>query len=274
VNLGLAVSAATREGVPDTAVLLDAARAQGVGARVIDWRADGWDWPDVVLLHTPWDYTQHPQAFSAWLRALSAGTRVANPYTAVAANLHKSYLLDLAADGVPIPRTRLLRAGRPVDTDALRAAFGDTAVVVKPAVGAGGRGLRRLDRVDDLGSLPVEDLLVQEFVPSVHALGEHSLVFVAGRASHLVRKLPAAGEFRVQASHGGTEQRVELDDVAAGLAEVLRTRVGDLAYARLDYVLGRDGEPLVMELELTEPDLFLRHCPDAARALVAHLAGS
>lgn len=280
MNVGLAVSGPTRDGVADTPLLLDAATAAGHTARLIDWRGDGWDWADAVLLHAPWDYTSDPRRFSDWLRALSARTPVSNSYAAVASNLHKSYLLDLADAGVPLPRTRLLPAGRPIDLPALRTAFGTAAVVVKPAVGAGGRRLHRLDGVADLPTtplvgpdgVPADDLLVQEFVPSVETDGERSLVVIAGRPSHVVRKVPAAGEFRVQATYGGTEVRVDLDDTALAVARTLRSRVEQLAYARIDYVLGADGEPLVMELELTEPDLFLRHCPEAAPALVERVA--
>lgn len=94
---------------------------------------------------------------------------------------------------------------------------------------------------------------------------------IAGEPSHLVRKRPAAGQFRVQASYGGTERRVDMDSTAAAVEQMVRPRVEGLAYARVDYVIGDDDEPLLMELELTEPDLFLRHHPPAARALVQHV---
>jgi len=282
MKLALAVSAATLSGNADSAVLLDAAAGVGVQARLIDWRGPGWEWADAVLLHTPWDYTEDLPAFSRWLGATSARRPVFNDPAGVAGNTHKSYLLDLQEAGVPLPATRLLRAGRPVDATALRATFGDSAVVAKPAVGAGGRRLSRLPAVADLQAsalvdgdgVPSVDILVQEFVPSVLTGGESSLVVIAGRPSHLVRKVPAAGDFRVQASYGGTEQLVELDRTAATVAQLVQPWVAALAYARVDYVLDGNGAPLVMELELTEPDLFLRHCPDAARVLVEHVASS
>jgi len=281
MRLGLAVSAATLGGTTDSAVLLDAAAEAGVQARLIDWRGAGWDWADAVLLHTPWDYTDDLPAFTRWLGATSARRPVFNDPAGVAGNTHKSYLLDLQEAGVPLPATRLLHAGRQVDTTALRAVFGESAVVAKPAVGAGGRRLSRLPTVADLqGSalvdvdgVPSVDILVQEFVPSVVTGGESSLVMIAGHPSHLVRKVPAAGDFRVQASYGGSERLVELDRTAATVAQLVQPWVAGLAYARVDYVLDGTGAPLVMELELTEPDLFLRHCPDAARVLVEHVAG-
>ena len=282
MNLGLAVSAATRAGVADSAVLLAAAATAGVTARLIDWRSTGWGWADAVLLHTPWDYTADPQAFAAWLTSVSSRAPLFNPRASIARNMHKSYLLDLVEEGVPLPRTRLLHSGQVVDDGELGTTFGTSPVVVKPAVGAGGRHVHRLRRVADLsacplvgaGGRPLEDIVVQEFVPSIETAGENSLVVIAGEPSHLIRKVPAAGQFRVQASYGGTEHRVEMDDVAHRVAQAVRPRVAGLAYARVDYVLDEEGAPLVMELELTEPDLFLRHFPGAARTLIEHVAGN
>jgi len=279
IKLGLAASAGTIGGVADSAVLLQAAAVSGVQARLIDWRGPGWGWPDAVLLHTPWDYTAHLGEFAAWLAAQSARTPMVNPPAVTEGNLHKSYLLDLAAAGVPVPVTRLLRAGDRVDDRDLRSTFGGGPVVAKPAVGAGGRRMSLLPNVaavpsSDLVSasgVVLEDLLLQEFLPAVQAAGEHALVVIAGQVSHLVHKVAAAGEFRVQASHGGTEQLVDPDDATAEVERSVLPLVGNLAYARVDYIVDPQRGPLVMELELTEPDLFLRHQPPAAHRLVEHV---
>jgi len=260
-------------------VLLQAAAVSGVQARLIDWRGPGWGWPDAVLLHTPWDYTAHLGEFAAWLAAQSARTPMVNPPAVTEGNLHKSYLLDLAAAGVPVPVTRLLRAGDRVDDRDLRSTSGGGPVVAKPAVGAGGRRMSLLPNVaavpsSDLVSasgVVLEDLLLQEFLPAVQAAGEHALVVIAGQVSHLVHKVAAAGEFRVQASHGGTEQLVDPDDATAEVERSVLPLVGNLAYARVDYIVDPQRGPLVMELELTEPDLFLRHQPPAAHRLVEHV---
>ena len=52
--------------------------------------------------------------------------------------------------------------------------------------------------------------------------GEWSLVFFAGRFSHAVLKRPAAGDFRVQAEHGGSTE------AGGGFARRARTRPGHL----------------------------------------------
>lgn len=282
MRLGLAVSAATLDGGADSQVLLAAAAAAGVPARMIDWRSGAWDDVDAVLLHTPWDYTDDVEEFSAWLQSLSERTSVFNSYASTAANLHKSYLLDLATAGLPLPLTRLVRAGSDIDLEEMCKVFGSSPVVAKPAAGAGGRRLIRLATVEDLAScalmstpaVAAEDVIVQAFVPAIEADGEYSLVFIAGEPSHLIHKAPAAEQFSVQARYGGTERRVDLDTDAVRVAELLRPRVGKLAYARIDYVRDANRGPLLMELELTEPDLFLRHAPGAAEALIHHIRTS
>jgi hypothetical protein len=40
-----------------------------------------------------------------------------------------------------------------------------------------------------------------------------------------------------------------------------------LLYARIDLIPGPDGAPLLIELELTEPTLFLSYAPEAAERL-------
>jgi hypothetical protein len=64
----------------------------------------------------------------------------------------------------------------------------------------------------------------------------------------------------------------ELDVGAATLAAV-RDRFGaDQLYARVDLLPGPSG-PVVVELELTEPSLFLQHGDGAAAAFAAAIAG-
>ena len=45
-----------------------------------------------------------------------------------------------------------------------------------------------------------------------------------------------------------------------------------LLYARIDMIPGLDGEPLLVELELTEPSLFLGTAPGAADRLSTAIA--
>lgn len=116
------------------------------------------------------------------------------------------------------------------------------------------------------GLAPVGPALVQPYLPAIETEGELSLFFIGGRYSHAVRKVPRAGDFRVQPEYRGVitaetpaaDEREAADAVLAAVEE-------PLLYARVDLVRGLEGRPVLMELELVEPDLYLGHSPDAAR---------
>ena len=86
------------------------------------------------------------------------------------------------------------------------AAHGWVDAVVKPAIGGTARHTLHVGRVglasarEHLRALVAgEDVLVQQFAAAVVAGGELSIVAVAGAVTHVVRKRPADGEWRVQA---------------------------------------------------------------------------
>jgi glutathione synthase/RimK-type ligase-like ATP-grasp enzyme len=196
-----------------------------------------------------------------------------NPLALLRWNTHKSYLLDLRARGAPIVPTVVLLGGSAASLDGICDAQGWNAVVVKPAVASGGRGARRADVGDAGAQAHLDDLLeqgevlVQQFAPGIAQDGEWSVVLVDGVVSHGLRKRPASGDYRVQEEWGGTTERAE---PSASLAE-LATRVYDALpapalYARIDTV-SIAGHWHVMEVEATEPSLWLDLAPETTRRL-------
>ena len=260
----------------ETRPLLEALAARGVDAAPAPWDDDtvAWDDADLVAVRTTWDYTEHRDAFLAWAGRVDAATRLVNPLPVLTWNSHKRYLTELAAAGVPVVPTLLLDAGGPVPD-----VLGAGPLVIKPAVSAGGRGTR-LGAAEELrvpvgDLLAVGDVLVQPAVESIGRDGEVSLIRLGGIWSHAVRKLPAAGGFLVHEKHGGRlEDHVPTVREVAVAEQALAAAPGPVVAARGDLVR-LDGEPVVMELELIEPELFLRRAPGAparlADALLATL---
>ena len=263
----------------ETRPLVDALAARGVDATDAPWDDDAVDWAgaDLVAVRTTWDYTERRDDFLAWAGGVEATTTLVNPLAVLTWNSHKRYLAELADAGVPVVPTTLLEAGSAVPDD-----LGPGALVVKPAVSAGGRGTH-LGTAPDLHDTVAElladgDVLVQPAVESIGRDGEVSLIRIGATWSHAVRKLPAAGGFLVHEKHGGvledhtpTSREVEVAEAALACAPVSPDA---LVAARVDLVR-LDGEPVVMELELIEPELFLRRAPGApdrlADALLAAL---
>ena len=122
-------------------------------------------------------------------------------------------------------------------------------------------------------------MLIQPYVRGIETAGEASLVMFGGQLSHAVAKLPTRGEFRIHEHRGGTYERigpstaqVEVAHAACGVAGELTGSV--LVYARADLVGGDDGLPLLMELELIEPSLYLHIVPAATTTLADVLAAT
>lgn len=254
----------------ETHLLRDALTSRGVDSAIVPW-GPGTDWAaaDLVVVRTPWDYTPRRDEFLSWAQEVEAVAPLANPADVLRWNTHKGYLAELTAAGVPVVPTRLLTAGgQTLDADWFAQAGKE--IVVKPAVSVGAIGAMRASYDDPaLGEhlttmLRTHDMLVQPFLPSVTDRGETSLLFCAGELSHAVRKVPAAGDYRVHEQYGGVNTVVDPDPAELEVAQAaLAACPGPLLYARVDLVQGDDG-PLVMEVELTEPSLYLVEQPGAA----------
>lgn len=262
---------------PESHLLVAALAELGIAADVLPWdSATDWAAYPLVVVRTPWEYFARLDAFLAWCARVETATRLVNPRAIVAWNSHKGYLRELAARGLPVVPTLWLERGSP-DGAARLAAATWPQVVVKPAVSIGAIGTR-LDAPGAAGCrahvealLTEGDVMVQPYLPGIAESGEVSLIFFAGRFSHAIRKRPKAGDYRVQDLYGGTVEtcqpaadEIELAGTALQLTPVPTT------YARVDLVR-HDGRPLIMELELIEPELFLGASPEAARRFAAAL---
>ncbi len=266
-------------GSGDHAGLAEVLAERGVQAEWVPWDDPQTDWTgyDLVLLRETWDYPTKLARFLGWVDWLSTVTVVVNPAAVVHWNHHKRYLEALSSAGVPTIPTTVVTTATPEPEAALRGTAA-AMVVVKPAVGIGGEDAER-GRADDpamaahLRALLADgDVLVQPYLRTIETAGETSLVLFGGRFSHAVVKRPAGGEFRIHEHRGGiyaqVDPSVEQVEVARAACEAAGAlTASNLVYARVDLVNGDDGSPLVMEVELIEPSLYLHTVPAATSTL-------
>jgi glutathione synthase/RimK-type ligase-like ATP-grasp enzyme len=256
-------------------LLAQALTDRGFVAELAAWDDPDVDWSRVAgcVLRSTWDYPERLDEFIRWAASASQQTILINELPLVRWNLHKRYLLDLEAAGIPVVPTVLIQKGSAIDVPHVCDKLQSQHLVAKPAVGVGAFGVTRLAATDPVSAdtlsnlIETSDVILQPYIESIEMAGELSTVMIAGAISHAVLKVPAPGDYRVQAHHGGRNVEAEIDAaleaVAQSLIEVLPATP---VYGRIDTVW-MDARPRLLELELIEPSLFLGYKHEAAARL-------
>jgi glutathione synthase/RimK-type ligase-like ATP-grasp enzyme len=261
-RLAIVVSAGTLPLKGEDALLARTLRSRGWSVTPVPWTSEEvlWEEFDFVLVRSTWDYHLRVDAFLQRLGEMTAaGPRLANSASLIEWNADKRYLNRLLASGIPTVPTEVHR-GLPNLEQACKR-LGSNRLVAKPAVGASAYKTFLLEEGASVHeatlALTDRDCILQPFVTTIETLGEVSMVFLGGRFSHAVRKRPAAGDFRVQEELGGRSLQVTASrDLRAFADSVVAALPESPLYARID-VVRYNGQPVIMEVELIEPVLFL-----------------
>ena len=269
------------QGEPLGHLVVEELAARGLSSSWAAWDDPEADWADarLVAVRATWDYERRREQFLAWAREVEGRTRLVNTARVLEWNTDKIYLLALQEAGLPVVPT--LAADEEGELPSAIAAF-ETAVV-KPRVGAGGRGVVVFDGEPggpeglDESQLGEGPWIVQPLVESVRSEGESSVFVLGGEVVSQVQKLPDGDEIRVHEQYGGRSEAVEVTQEARAQAlrtvavaeEVLGTA---LPYARVDLMRMPDGSLTLSELEVAEPGLYLDLVPQNAAAFADVLA--
>ncbi len=165
-----------------------------------------------------------------------AGTAVlVAPTRALRRCLDKWALMQIADGSVPIPRCA------PLDDDFNPDAF-ELPVVVKPRVGSGSRGVRRIDSWDALGTFRDPTLLVQEHLPGP----EYSLDVLA-TADGEVRAVVPRERLRVDSGIAITSRTVHDDELESVGARAVKA-AGLTGVANVQVMRDAAGTPRLIEI--------------------------
>lgn len=266
MRVALATCAALPGLHEDDRPLAPALQARGVEVTVAVWDDPSVDWDafDLVVVRSTWDYVGRHAEWLAWAHRVP---RLANPADVLAWSTDKTYLRHLERAGIPVVPTTWVAPGEPYATPA-----GEH--VVKPTVSAGAADTARYAAGED-STAHVRRLqeqgrtaMVQPYLAAVDEAGETALLFFDGVLSHAARKAP------VLVPDLDDPEDVEITARAPSQAEVAVAEEaltalpfdGPLLYARVDLLPSPDG-PVVVEVELAEPSLFLTTAGGAADRL-------
>ena len=287
-RLALATCAAYPELDIDDQLLVAPLQAHGVHTEIAVWDDPAVEWADfdLVLIRSTWDYTRHHTAFLDWARKVEEASALSNPVPVITWSSQKTYLRDLAESGVPIVPTTFVSPGESW-------VFPEGEFVVKPAISAGSRDTLRLsagncaagDRAIASMHERKQVAMIQPYFHSVDVSAETAMIFLAGEFSHAISK---AALLQLDASTQVFERGLFLQEKVAArvprpdqinvATRALRCAPEGWLYARVDLIDDASGRPVVLELEMVEPSLFLGFPdpgnPDPAVRLAALLAAA
>lgn len=288
--LALATTAKARGHDHDLEILANALDARNQPFQIVDWDDASIDWSQfaVVVLRSTWDYHQRYEQFLDWVSRVSAVSTLHNSAEIVRWNTDKIYLQELASAGLPVIATSFVSNVDQIDMAMLG---GD--VIVKPIISAGSNNTSRhtanaAAASEHVGKILASGIaaLVQPYVSAIDQTGETGLVYLNGEFSHAFHKAAIFSD--TAQDHNGVfvEEKISSHSASVGerklgehVCRFLLKRFGAVPlYARIDMVADAKGEPHLMEVELTEPSLYLHTDPVApdrtASALISAVAAS
>lgn len=258
-------------------LVIRALKAEGLMADRKAWDDTSFDWSSTksILFRSTWDYFDRFEEFSEWLHHVSNKTTLINSERLIRWNIDKHYLLVLAKNGIPIPKTEFIEVGTKTTLKDLHKTLNWTETVLKPCVSGAARhtyklNLENLEAHEAIFSelIQTEAMMLQHFQHNIVSEGEISMMVFNGQFTHAILKKAKAGDFRVQDDFGGSIHDYSPTQDEILFAEHAVKGCPELpVYARVDMFTDNTDQRAVSELELIEPELWFRHFPEAATVL-------
>ena len=290
-KIALVSCAEAREHDTDLPLLIRALGDRGIIADVVNWDDSSVDWASYssAVVRSPWDYHRRYEEFVAWLGAVSSQTVLHNSAAVIQWNTDKVYLGEMEAAGIPIIPTTYVRGAEDIVLVSNEGML-DKDIVVKPTVSAGSNNTERHEEspvkaAAHLGALidAGKVAMVQPYQRFIDEQGETGMLYFNGEFSHAFRKgaILATGEntknglFTEEDISERTPRAVERELGEQVMDFVVQKFGAAPLYARVDVVRGSGGFPVLMELELAEPSLYVHLDADSpARFAAAVVARS
>ena len=238
-----------------------------IEAEIVSWQEElEWANYDLLILRSPWDYYESYEDFCNWLISLKKhNLHMANGIDNILLNINKkeqfNYLQSCEIPLVPY-----------ICTDSYNELIdwyninNYRKAVIKPVVSAGGYQTFLIQNRDELLQKMMlitntkNQIILQPYVEDI-VKGELSLVYFHGKFSHAVLRYPGVIE-KYEKSHILDKVEKEWLLAAEKICECLHAE--DLLYVRIDLVRFHN-EISIMEVELSEPDLYLGFESESAR---------
>ena len=278
--VALVSAAEARHHDTDLPLIVRALGDRGIVADIVDWHDAAVDWSkySMAIVRSPWDYHRRYSEFLQWLDVVSSQTTLHNSAEIIRWNTDKAYLAELIDAGIDVIPTRYVRGAEDIVLLSNEGML-ERDLVVKPTISAGSNNTERHEESPVKATAHLGQLIdggmvamVQPYQRFIDERGETGMLYFNGEFSHAFRKgaILATGEnikngLFVEEDISPRDPNAQERELGEAVMNFVQNKFGAAPlYARVDVVRGSGGYPVLMELELAEPSLFLHTSPDSA----------
>lgn len=256
-------------------LLKDALEAKGYAVQRTFWDNPNFDptKTKAIVFRTIWDYFERFDEFWPWLESIKEQTVLINPFSLVKWNVDKHYLGDLEKRDIQIVPTEFVDKAKYESLKKVCDKRQWKNIVIKPAISGAAFHTYKIfeHEIDEKEGLfeklvSERDMLVQEYQETITTLGEASLMVFNGKYTHAILKKAKKGDFRVQDDFGGSVHPYQASKEEIAFAEEVFKACNPVpAYGRVDIIWDNEGNHYLSELEIIEPELWVRNNPASAK---------
>lgn len=245
---------------------------EGCDASIISWEDDNCEFTDysAIILRSVWGYQNRYSEFKKWLLKIKElGISMFNNPDIVLDNIRKDKQFEILKNNdIPFINTKFI-----YNIDDLYSCLNNNLLsVVKPIISGSGENTFIINEENKKSTISLSELkqlysnillesdngiMVQPFIESVEN-GEFSCIYIDGKNTHNMLRFPGifASKKKPIFLNSLPEDVLKLSKKVSLLEEYK-----DYLYMRVDIVLHNDM-PLIMEVELAEPDLLTKYIED------------
>lgn len=254
---------------PDDLALQSTLHKLGCNASIVPWDDTSVSYQqfDTAVVRSCWDYQHRLPEFIKRMQAIEQHCRLVNNASTIIWNSNKRYLQWLSDHEVPTVPSFFIDDHMNLTPFCWN--FSTDKVIVKPSIGASGHHTYLVD-AQDFNSIKKHVLhltrnqsaVLQPFIKSVQTDGERSAVIIDGDPVFAMKKKPAENGFLVHEHWGGTYSETFLTHKdRLFLKHLIKVLNPIPMFMRVDFLYDEQQQPLLLELEMIEPNLYLSRNP-------------
>lgn len=276
-RVGIVTCKKRKNKVDDDILLKEALEKEKIIVDILVWDDNAVTWTDydLLIIRSIWDYHLKLKKFIEWLEFLKQNNiKTINKCDEIINNFNKDLQYYYLFKSGYLLNKRFVYYQKKFKMFYLSVinecqSFGEDSLVLKPIVGASSYNVFKYNKngVKEKNALSlkrvakkiyrqmkknnVRGIVIEPFTKEIQK-GEYSVILINKEIEYCIKRYPSRFQERKKTTY--------VKKIPKQLVECINSlsNIDFPLYSRIDFVLGKN-KPIIMEFELTDPDLYIRN---------------